>query len=388
MKTLIYALLLVFSASLVQAVPLNPIVTCQIEGTQNQYTTRGLKGSADCSPATQEAACGQYASDPKLGPAKPIGCQLLTDPEQFGKAAAQAIMSRKNPQPPVSAAPAAPAGPPVKQLLPVAATCKVNDPAAVRKEYVVLVSNPECVQADMQKACDKYAQVPGYGPATATATACTKFTSIDAIKDFIKKESVQTGTGRFPGGGGKAVMCETRGNNPAKTKYKFAVSVPSCDPAAQKKACETHLGIADPIGCTTFFPDVPLFDYIKKHPFMHGLECQLKKGGFAYRVDVPDCSPELMNNRCKPKHGDVVGCAKFPDRKSLEEWKKIWVNPAFVTCRNPAGPGMTLDIPDNMARDCSLETQKKACIVGIPVGCKLRDIEGLKHGQASLFNPW
>ncbi len=384
---MIYALLLVFSVSVAQAVSW-PIVKCQIEGTQNEYTTRGLKGSADCGPATQEAACAQYSSDPKLGPSKPIGCQLLTDPEQLTKAAAQAIMSRKNPQPPVSAAPkqAAPAGPQEKPKLPVITTCKVKNPAAVRKDYVTLVNNPECVQADMQKACDEYEKVPEYGP--ATATDCQKFTSLDDIKEFIKKESVQAGTGRFPGRGGKAVLCETRGNNPTKTKYKYAMPVPNCDdPATLAKACETHLGLADPIGCTSFFPDTQLFDYLNnKYPMLHGLECQLKKGGTAYRVDVPDCSDAVKNNRCKPKSGDVVGCKLFPNRKLEEEWRQIWANPAFITCRNQMA-GQTIDIPNNLGRDCSPETQKKVCFLGTPIGCEMHDIEGLRKGQASIFKP-
>jgi hypothetical protein len=364
-------------AATLSAVPSMTIVKCQVKGTDKEFTTRG----SDCTPQGQKDSCDKYSADPQIGAAIPLDCKTYnpdTEMNQFIDAAKQAALSQKNPQPPAKPVPAGQQAVPEKVELPVVTTCKINDPASARKDFVAPVPNTECVKADQQKECDRYAQVPDYGP--ATATDCQTFKTLDGLKGFLTE---QAKTGRFPGRGGSAVLCETRGNDPSKKKYKYAVMGTSNDPVAMKQVCETSLGIADPIDFKSFPTDRMLDEYLKKtYPKLHGIECQVKVGGIAVKMGVPDCSEEVKKQNCKPKFYDVKGCSLFPNAQELKKWIDVWANPAFVTCRQGGqSGGMTVDIPEIPARDCDPETLKKVCIKGIPVGCKYRDVEKLRRGN-------
>lgn len=272
-------------------------------------------------------------------------------------------------------APAAQA--PVK--LPTLVTCKLNKPIMssgglisipIRTDFIAVAA--DCSATAQQTACDKYKNSPDYGP--AVPTACDLPTSKDQLICKLKKEMK---TNRFPGVGGRAVLCQTRFGTPKK----FAVPVSNCDPQTLQDACDTEAGFADPLSCTPFITDLEFTRFLNDNRKRYGIECQLLSNGTAYRVRVPDCSPAVKDDMCKPNAATVKYCSDFgPDDTVLARWLDQFPDPALITCKENQ-TGINYMVP---ARDCNPETLKMACFKGVStaVDCGSLSIEELKRKAA------
>ncbi len=270
--------------------------------------------------------------------------------------------------------------------LPVAARC-------VPKEglpYAALTT--KCDPAYLQAGCNRYAKTPGFGPATADPKVCKAFKTKDELGEYLKSllayteyvkfnpplplglrpkeskwlalvkpESADMTKLRFAGMGGCAVLCKTRLGSVTYAEALDIKTVKKCDDAsmeAQKVACATDAGIADPVSCSCFKSDVELKSFLTENGKFNGLECKLKVGGTAYRVFAPICSKPVFNYLCKPDEGIVKSCTFIGrDQKALGDWAKEFFNKALVTCKIKA----TGNTYQTLTRDCDDDTQRSAC---------------------------
>lgn len=256
--------------------------------------------------------------------------------------------------------------------LPVGAICVPKStklPTAIEmlqplKGYVALSSS--CNQDDLQKGCDRYASLPGFGPATAQMGVCKTFTSKDELVGYLK--DVLEGkypNFKFAGTGGYAVLCKTR-----LGKVQYAKQVKTCDTASQAEACDTAAGIADPVSCTRYPTDYQLTEFLNSNAQINGLECKLSASGTAFRALVGECSVPIANFLCGPKLGVLKTCTFISnDPAARTSWLAEFYNKAMVTCKIK-DTGNTYKRP---ARDCDTDTQRSACPIDStdPVGCNI-----------------
>ena len=370
-RTLIAALGLFTAGGYLYAAPLPTVTTCEI-GTGAQY---GVK-SKDCSPAAQQAACVKYTTNPKLSPAKPVGCKTFNTMDELKEGLRLARLSRDAPQKPTAPVPGAPpavpgapapapgappaAAPAAPAKIPVIVTC-------TGKTTFVALGN-SC--AEQQQACDAYKDAPQLGP--SKATGCKTFQNKSDLIIEIKKAAA---AGTFPGFGGGVVTCKSRGEG-----KQYAEAADSCQMPSQQAACEVAKGIADPVSCKEVPTDLQIKQELEKLPKLSGIECQMKMGGIGYRAIVPDCSDAVKKSICNPKDADVKGCQAFPNAQAAKDWAGVFINEAFVSCRLNAMPAVVYQIP---GRDCSEATKKTVCgVAATPVGCEKKEIEKLRQELA------
>ncbi len=328
------------------------VTTCEIQGTGAQYQVR----SKDCSAGAQAAACDKYKDNAKLAPAEVVGCKAFNTKADLKEGLRLARLSRDDPQPPGAALAAA--GP---AQIPVVVTCMGG-----KRPFITLAG--DCSPAAQQEGCDIYKDVPHLGP--SKAAGCRTFTRQSDLIIFMKKAAKD---GSFPGFGGGAVTCKTRG-----TGTVYGGQAASCQLPAQQLICQTAKGIADPIACKEFPTDLQVKEELEKLPGkLSGIECQTKVGGIGYRFVVPDCSDAVKVGTCKPKMSNVKSCQAFPNKQAAKEWTSIFINEAWVSCRLNAVPTVVYDIP---GRDCTEATKKAVCgVAATPVGCRKEEIEKLRQ---------